>query len=72
MNITMKFLFLSLFLTSALFLIIDMIWLSFAVKNFYKPQLGDLLTEKPVMWAAVLFYLIYVVGASNNYFTACD
>ena len=62
MNITMKFLFLSLFLTSALFLIIDMIWLSFAVKNFYKPQLGDLLTEKPVMWAAVMFYLVYVLG----------
>jgi len=58
----MKVLFLSLFITSILFLIIDLIWLSFSVKYFYKPQLGILLNEKPVMWAAVLFYLIYVVG----------
>tara|TARA_B110000196_G_C20940353_1_gene564302 strand:+ start:64 stop:468 length:405 start_codon:yes stop_codon:yes gene_type:complete len=58
----MKVLFLSLFITSILFLIIDLIWLSFSVKYFYKPQLGSLLNEKPVMWAAVLFYLIYVVG----------
>ena len=58
----MKVLFLSLLITSILFLIIDLIWLSFSVKYFYKPQLGILLNEKPVMWAAVLFYLIYVVG----------
>ena len=58
----MKVLFLSLFITSILFLIIDLIWLSFSVKYFYRPQLGALLNEKPVMWAAVLFYLIYVVG----------
>tara|TARA_B110001454_G_scaffold201704_1_gene208282 strand:+ start:21 stop:425 length:405 start_codon:yes stop_codon:yes gene_type:complete len=58
----MKVLFLSIFITSILFLIIDLIWLSFSVKYFYKPQLGSLLNEKPVMWAAVLFYLIYVVG----------
>ena len=58
----MKVLFLSLLITSILFLIIDLIWLSFSVKYFYKPQLGSLLNEKPVMWAAVLFYLIYVVG----------
>ena len=58
----MKVLFLSLFITSILFLIIDLIWLSFSVKYFYKPQLGTLLNEKPVMWAAILFYLIYVVG----------
>ena len=58
----MKVLFLSLLITSILFLIIDLIWLSFSVKYFYKPQLGSLLNEKPVMWAAILFYLIYVVG----------
>ena len=58
----MKVLFLSLFITSILFIIIDLLWLSFSVKYFYKPQLGTLLNEKPVMWAAVLFYLIYVVG----------
>ena len=58
----MKVLFLSLFITSILFIIVDLLWLSFSVKYFYKPQLGTLLNEKPVMWAAILFYLIYVVG----------
>ena len=58
----MKVLFLSLFITSILFIIVDLLWLSFSVKYFYKPQLGSLLNEKPVMWAAILFYLIYVVG----------
>ena len=45
-----------------IFLIVDILWLSFAVKNFYKPNLGPLLNESPVMWAAILFYLIYVLG----------
>ena len=60
----MKILFFSLFFTSIIFLIIDVIWLSYAVKYFYKPQLGDLLNEKPVMWAAIGFYLVYVIGLS--------
>lgn len=58
----MKLLFLSIFLTSTIFLIIDIIWLSYSVKLLYRPQLGELLTDKPVMWAAILFYLIYVIG----------
>ena len=58
----MKFLLLSIFFTSVIFLIIDLLWLSYSVRNFYKPQLGTLLNEKPVMWAAALFYIIYVVG----------
>ena len=60
----MKLLFLATFCASIVFLIIDVIWLSFAVKQFYRPQLGPLLLDKPVMWAAVLFYIIYVVGLS--------
>ena len=47
---------------SVIFLIIDVIWLSFATKSFYRPLIGNLLAEKPVMWAAALFYLIYVLG----------
>lgn len=58
----MKVFYLSIFITSILFLVIDIIWLSMSVKFFYKPQLGNLLNEKPVMWAAVLFYLIYIMG----------
>ena len=56
-------LFISATLISALiFLIIDVIWLSFSVKSFYRPNIGHLLLETPVMWAAILFYLIYVIG----------
>ena len=58
----MKLLFSSTLIAAAIFLIIDVIWLSFAVKSFYKPNIGHLLLEKPVMWAAILFYILYVFG----------
>ena len=49
-------------IASIIFLIIDIIWLSFATKSFYRPLIGNLLTDKPVMWAAALFYILYVLG----------
>ena len=49
-------------MVAIIFLIIDVIWLSFAVKSFYKPNIGHLLLDKPVIWAAALFYIIYVLG----------
>ena len=49
-------------IASLIFLIIDIIWLSFATKSFYRPLIGNLLTDKPVMWAAALFYILYVFG----------
>ena len=55
---------LATFLTSVVFLIIDVIWLSFATKSFYRPLIGELLTDKPVLWAAALFYILYVIGVS--------
>jgi len=58
----MKILLSSTAIAALIFLIIDVIWLSFAVKSFYRPNLGDLLVDKPVMWAATLFYLVYVLG----------
>lgn len=58
----MKLILLSTIIAALIFLIIDIIWLSFAVKSFYRPNIGHLLLEKPVMWAAVMFYLIYVFG----------
>ena len=58
----MKLLFTSTILAALIFLIIDIIWLSFAVKSFYRPNIGHLLLDKPVIWAAGLFYLLYVVG----------
>ena len=58
----MKVLLISTFIASIVFLIIDIIWLNYSVKNFYRPNIGHLLLDKPVIWAAVLFYLIYVIG----------
>ena len=49
-------------IASVIFLVIDVIWLSFATKSFYRPLIGNLLTDTPVMWAAVLFYVLYVFG----------
>ena len=58
----MKILLLSTLFAAIIFLIIDIIWLSFAVKSFYRPNIGHLLLDKPVMWAAALFYIVYVFG----------
>ena len=49
-------------IASIIFLIIDVIWLSIATKAFYRPLLGDLLSDKPVFWAAGLFYVLYMFG----------
>lgn len=61
---TMKILLISTFFTSIIFLVVDILWLSLSVKLFYRPQLGNLLTDKPIMWAAILFYFVYVIGLS--------
>ena len=58
----MKIILFATLLAALVFLIIDIIWLSFAVKSFYRPNIGHLLLDKPVMWAAALFYIIYVLG----------
>ena len=50
------------FIASIVFLIIDVIWLSFATISFYRPFLGDLISDKPVLWAAGLFYVLYMFG----------
>ncbi len=48
-------------LTVPAFFIIDMIWLGFVANKFYQSQLSHLLG--PVNWpAAIIFYLIYIVG----------
>ena len=57
-----KLLIISFIFVSTIFLIIDVLWLSITVKSLYRPALGSLLKDKPVMWAAVLFYIIYMIG----------
>ncbi len=46
----------------ALFAVIDGIWLSFVANKLYRSQLGSLLLDKPNLPAAVVFYLVFLVG----------
>jgi uncharacterized membrane protein len=47
---------------AAVFLAMDMVWLTLAFGRLYKPELGDLLLAKPRMAPAIAFYLIYLTG----------
>ena len=58
----MKILLLSLLFASSFFLLIDILWLFFSVKSFYRPNLVNLLNDKPIIWAALLFYIVYIFG----------
>lgn len=49
-------------LTTVVFLGIDMVWLTVVAKNFYAKHIGFLMTESPNIPAALIFYLMYVVG----------
>jgi LPXTG-site transpeptidase (sortase) family protein len=42
--------------------VIDAVWLTVVANKFYKREIGGLLLPKPKLGAAVVFYVIYVVG----------
>ncbi len=44
------------------FFALDFVWLSTATSRIYQPYLGDLLSPKPNLAVAGVFYLFYVVG----------
>jgi uncharacterized membrane protein len=52
----------SYLLTFAVFFIIDMAWLGFVAKDIYKKYLGNLLSDNVNWVAAIIFYLLFVVG----------
>lgn len=45
-----------------IFIAIDAIWLGLVAPKFYKAQIGHLMSEKPNLVAALIFYLIFIVG----------
>lgn len=45
-----------------IFLLVDMAWLGFIAKNFYRNQIGTLLKSDVNWWAAILFYLLFLAG----------
>lgn len=50
------------FMTLVVFFIIDMIWLGVVAKGFYRRHLGPLMSPKVNWSAAMLFYLLFIVG----------
>ncbi len=46
----------------AAFFVIDMIWLGLVAKKFYREQLGFLMGAKVYWPAAIIFYLLFIVG----------
>jgi len=49
-------------ITLAVFFVIDMIWLGVVAKGFYRKHLGAMLSPKVNWAAALLFYLLFIVG----------
>ena len=45
-----------------IFLVIDMIWLGLIAKNIYSKYLGNLMAPKVNWIAAIIFYLLFIVG----------
>jgi uncharacterized membrane protein len=44
------------------FFAIDMVWLGVVAKNFYRAQIGGLMKSDVNWLAAIIFYLIFIVG----------
>lgn len=44
------------------FFVIDMVWLGLVAKNFYRAQIGALMKSEVNWLAAIIFYLIFIVG----------
>lgn len=40
----------------------DLAWLGTVGAGVYRPRIGALLLERPVLWVAILFYLVYAAG----------
>jgi uncharacterized membrane protein len=49
-------------ISTAVFFALDFVWLSTATSRIYQPYLGDLLSPKPNLGVAAVFYLFYMVG----------
>ena len=50
------------FATLIAFFAIDMVWLGLVARTFYRKYLGFLMAPSPNWLAAILFYLLFIVG----------
>ena len=44
------------------FMVVDFTWIGFVAKNFYREQIGYLLAPNVNWPAAIIFYLLFIVG----------
>jgi uncharacterized membrane protein len=49
-------------LTVPIFFAVDIVWLGFVAKKFYRNNLGFILSPEVNWWAAICFYLLYIAG----------
>ncbi|MGD9344657.1 MAG: DUF2177 family protein [Candidatus Aminicenantes bacterium] len=59
---TFKDMILLYLITLVVFFVVDMIWLGVVAKGFYRRHLGAFMTPKVNWTAAMLFYLLFIVG----------
>ena len=52
----------SYLLTTVVFFAVDMTWLGFIAKDLYKKYLGNFLSDKVNWPAAIVFYLLFIIG----------
>ncbi|MGB5034492.1 MAG: DUF2177 family protein, partial [Microgenomates group bacterium] len=48
--------------TLVVFFAVDMVWLGLIAKSFYQSQIGYLMKATPNWTAAIIFYLLFIVG----------
>jgi uncharacterized membrane protein len=48
--------------TFVAFLAVDMVWLGLVARTFYRKYIGFLMAPSPNWAAAIIFYLLYIVG----------
>lgn len=60
----MKTFFISLISSLFIMVLIDYVWLTAMSKNFYGKYLSQLLSEKPNLIPAAIFYVIYIIAIS--------
>ena len=49
------------FIAFMIFFVIDILWLGLFAKKMYQSQIGFILAKKPNWYAAIVFYILYIV-----------
>lgn len=48
--------------TLIVFCVVDFVWLTILMRDFYKSRLGSMMLDNPNLVAAAAFYVLYVAG----------